>query len=70
MKNPIWGMSLKQKEQYKKFRCRTCSAPKTDHFQNAVNDSITKEAMMTIRKDNRTIKDDMNMHVWNKKWRG
>ncbi len=69
MKNRIWGMSLEQKERYKKFRCRTCSAPKTDHFRNAVNDKITREAMKTIRQDDRTIKDDLHMHVWNKDWK-
>lgn len=32
-------------------------------------DKITKKVMPSIRKDKRTIKDGLNSHWWNKRWR-
>ena len=51
---------------YSKF-----SDPKLDKdtLANAFMDKITKKVMPTIRKDKRTIKDGLNSHWWNKRWR-
>ena len=51
---------------YSKF-----SDPKLDKdtLANAFMDKITKKVMPSIRKDKRTIKDGLNSHWWNKRWR-
>ena len=45
--------------------------PKLDKetLSSAFMDSYTKKVMPSIRKDKRTIKDDLHMRVWNKDWR-
>ena len=51
---------------YSKF-----SEPKLDKdtLKDAFMDKITKKVMPSIRKDKRTIKDGLNSHWWNKRWR-
>ena len=51
---------------YSKF-----SDPKLDKdtLANAFMDKITKKVMTQIRRDKRTIKDDLHMRIWNKDWR-
>lgn len=51
---------------YSKFK-----EPKLDKetLSSAFMDSYTKKVMPSIRKDKRTIKDDLHMKVWNKDWR-
>tara|TARA_B100002019_G_scaffold271373_1_gene265739 strand:- start:394 stop:627 length:234 start_codon:yes stop_codon:yes gene_type:complete len=51
---------------YSKF-----SEPKLDKdtLSSAFMDKITKKVMPSIRKDKRTIKDGLNSHWWNKRWR-
>ena len=51
---------------YSKF-----SEPKLDKdtLSSAYMDSYTKKVMPSIRRDKRTIKDDLHMRIWNKDWR-
>jgi len=64
-----------EKKQEKKKELETLyskfSDPKLDKdtLANAFMDKITKKVMPSIRKDKRTIKDGLNSHWWNKRWR-
>ena len=64
-----------EKKQEKKKELETLyskfSEPKLDKdtLSSAFMDKITKKVMPSIRKDKRTIKDGLNSHWWNKRWR-
>ena len=49
----------------------TFQEPKLDKdtLSSAYMDSYTKKVMPSIRRDKRTIKDDLYMRIWNKDWR-